>query len=124
MAKQLSVEDIKLSTGVSDAQLDKRLEEDKLWELAQLFGNHEEYVETPGFGLSINDIADLNVIARNKSYQQAMVEAFKKWLNMPRADVVTYRSLLEMLIKLDKVLLAELVCRTGEFLTKVRSVSV
>ena len=101
MAKQLSVEDIKLSTGVSDAQLDKRLEEDKLWELAQLFGNHEEYVETPGFGLSINDIADLNVIARNKSYQQAMVEAFKKWFDVSE-DVVTYRSLAKILLKLKK----------------------
>ncbi len=119
MAERFCVDDIKKRTGISDAQLDRRLEKDKLWELAGVLGSYEEYAGTPGFDLSRTDIADLNARPESISHQHVMVEAFKKWLDMPRADVVTYRSLIEMLIKLRKVRIAEEVCRTGELLAKL-----
>ncbi len=118
MAEGFGIDDIKLRTGISDTQLDRRIGKDQLWKLAGLLGHFELYVGTSGFGLNQADIADLNAIALRSGHQQAMVEAFKKWFNVPRPGVGTYRSLIEILIKLDKVLLAEEVCRTGELLAK------
>ncbi len=119
MAEGFGIDDIKLRTGISDTQLDRRLiDEDHLWKLAGLLGSYNHYVGTPGFGLNAADIADLKDIVQKEGHQFAMVEAFKKWFNVPRPGVGTYRSLIEILIKLDRVLLAEEVCRTGELLAK------
>ncbi len=43
----LSIDDIKLRTGISDAQLDGRIKGDKLWELAGLLGSYIPYVGRP-----------------------------------------------------------------------------
>ncbi len=112
-----SIEDIKLRTGISDTQLDSRIHKDQLWELAGLLGNYELYVGTPGFGLIQADIADLRAISTRLGYQHAMVEAFKKWFNVSH-DVVTYRSLINILLQLHKAAVAEAVCKTGKLLTK------
>ncbi len=117
MAERFGVDDIKRRTGISDAQLDRRLEEGKFWELADILGNYEEYIGTPGFDLSLNDKAELNVSTKSKSHQHVMVEAFKKWLNVSYYTV-TYRSLIKILIRLRKIAVAEKVCKTGELLTK------
>ncbi len=109
---RLSIVDVKLRTGIADAQLDGIIEEDKLWELAGLLGSYELYVRRPGFDLNESDIADLKDCAKDNKHQHAMSEALRKWSNVTSA--FTYRSLVDILIKLRKKTVAEDVCRTGE----------
>ncbi len=108
------VDDLKLSTRITDAQLDGRIEEDALWEIAGLLGNHEQYLGRPGFALNAADKADLKASADKNDNQYAMKEAFIKWFNVTRADKTTCRSLVDILIKLRKQSVAEEVCRIGE----------
>ncbi len=110
---RLSIDDIKLQTRISDAQLDGRIVEDKFWDLAGLLGSYKPFVGRPGFGLNKCDLADLRDCAKDNSYQYAMSEALRKWSNVTRTS--TYRSLVEILIKLHKGSIAADVCRTGEF---------
>ncbi len=109
---RLSIYDIKLQTGISDAQLDRRIEGDKLWELSGLLGSYRHYVGRAGFGLNAAAIADLRDCAKEDGNQYAMSEALRKWSNVTSA--FTYRSLVEILIKLRKGTVAEDVCRTSE----------
>ncbi len=105
---------LKARTGITDAQLDGRIEEDTLWEIAGLLGSHELYVGTPGFNLNPADKADLKTFAERNGTQYAMKEAFTKWFNVTRADKTTYRSLVDILIELRNLPAAEKVCRIGE----------
>ena len=105
---------LKEVTNITDGQLDSRLEESKLWELAGHLGNFEEYVGLPGFNLNKADIADLNNYASVNGCQYAMKKAFEKWINTS-CDNVTYRVLVKILIELRKRTVAEAVCKTGEF---------
>ncbi len=113
---QPDIDDLKASTSVTDAQLDSRIGEEKLWGLAGLLGNYELYVGRPGFDLNEADKADLKVCARDSGHQYAMQMAFTKWFDVTWADMKTYRSLVNILIELRKKTLAEKVCKTGELL--------
>ncbi len=107
---------LKERTDITDAQLDSRLEESKLLELAGLLGNYKLFVGVPGFGLNEADKADLMDCARDIGNQHAMKEALKKWIDASykKDQVITYRLLVEILIELRKGTVAEAVCRTGE----------
>ncbi len=109
---RLSIDDIKLRTGISDAQLDTRIEEDELWELSGLLDSYELYSKNPGFNFNNATIADLKACAERNGHQHAMAEALRKWSNV--TSVFTYRSLVEILIKLHKGSTADAVCETGE----------
>ncbi len=112
---EVSVDEIKQRTGISDTQLDTRIQEDKLWDIAGLLGDYKFYVETPGFGLKKADKVDLKATSTSVGNRYAMVEAFKKWFNVSK-DVVTYRSLAKILLELEKGSEAEAVCEFGELL--------
>lgn len=110
------VDYLKQVTKITDAQLDARIPGDKLWELAGVLGNHELYVGVPGFDLNEADKTDLNVKATKNGNQFAMKEAFEKWFD-ESPSVVTYRSLVLILLELRKKKLAEKVCQTGELIS-------
>ncbi len=118
MAAQTSLKSqldgLKVTTKITDEQLDSRIKEDKLWEVAGLLGNYEQYVGRPGFGLNESEIADLGACAKENGNQFTMKKAFKKWFDVTRTDKTTYRSLVKILIKLRKITVAEKVCITGE----------
>ncbi len=116
---QRDIDDLKQSTGITDVQLNHRInysrDEDILWKIAGFLGRYTNYVGRPGFDLSEGDKADLSDCARNNGNRHAMKMAFKKWHNVAHADKpVTYRSLVDILIKLDQRIDAEKVCETGE----------
>ncbi len=113
---QLNIDTLKQKTGVTDTQLDQRIEKEKLWNLAGLLGSYDKFVNSPGFDLNNADIADLKDCASKHGNQQAMCEALKKWENV--ICDFTYRSLLEILISLREGALADQVCRTCELLYK------
>ncbi len=113
----IDIHTLKQKTGVTDTQLDQRIEQEKLWSLAGLLGSYDKFVRKPGFDLNNADIADLETIAsRRNGNQQAMCEALRKWENV--ICDFTYRSLLEILISLREGALADQVCRTCELLCK------
>ncbi len=107
------VDFLKQVTTITDAQLDARIMEDMLFKLAGVLGNHELYVGVPGFKLNDADKADLTDKALKNGNQFAMVAAFKKWFNVS-PSVVTYRSLVDILIELCRRSVAESVCEIGE----------
>ncbi len=46
----IDIHTLKQKTGVTDTQLDQRIEQGKLWSLAGLLGSYEKFVRKPGFG--------------------------------------------------------------------------
>ncbi len=113
---QLNIDTLKLKTGVTDTQLDQRIEQEHLMSLADLLGSYEKFVRKPGFDLTNADIADLKKIAFMNGNQLAMCEALTRWRKF--ITPFTYRSLLEILISLREGALADQVCRTCELLYK------
>ncbi len=110
------IDTLKQKIGVTDTQLDQRIEQEQLWSLAGLLGSYDKFVRKPGFDLNNADIADLKDCASKHGNQQAMYEALKKWENIILD--FTYRSLLEILIGRREGALADQVCRTCELLYK------
>ncbi len=110
----IDIDTLKQKTGVTDTQLDQRIEQEQLMSLASLLGSYEKFV--PGFHLNNSDTADLKDCAFRSGYRQAMYEALKKWEN--KILDFTYRSLLDILISLCEGALADQVCRTCELLYK------
>ncbi len=112
----IDIDTLKQKTGVTDTQLDQRIEQEHLMSLASLLGSYKKFVNSPGFGLTNADIADLKDCASKHGNQLAMYEALTKWENV--ICDFTYRSLLEILISLREGALADQVCRTCELLYK------
>ena len=110
---KFDIDTLKEKTGVTDTQLDQRIEQEQLMSLASLLGSYEKFVRSPGFALTNAEIADLKDCASKHGNQLAMYEALKKWGNVIRD--FTYRSLLEILISLREGALADQVCRTCEY---------
>ncbi len=112
-AKSVYIENLKRRTGITEAQLDCSIEEKYFWELAGHLGNFELYLGKPGFDLKFNETAkaELKACASQKNYHFAMVEALKMWSS---ECVNSYRKLVEILIELQKGLIAEEVCKIGE----------
>ena len=112
----IDIDTLKQKTGVTDTQLDQRIEQEQLWSLAGLLGSYKKFVRSSGFDLNNADIEDLKECASKHGNQQAMYEALMKWGKFIRD--FTYRSLLEILIGLREGALADQVCRTCELLYK------
>ena len=89
---QLNIDTLKQKTGVTDTQLDQRIDEDKLLSLAGLLGSYKKFVRSSGFDLNNADVEDLKECASKHGNQQAMYEALRKWENVILD--FTYRSLL------------------------------
>ncbi len=112
---QLDIDTLKAITGITDAQLDSIIGEDKLSELAGLLGKYEPYVGRLGFNLNKPAIAYLSSCDKDYGYEYAMTRALKAWFDVARVRI-TYRLLVNILIKLHKKVEAEAVCKTGELL--------
>ncbi len=95
---EFDIEDLKVRTGIRDDQLDSRIDDNKLWDLAGHLGSFELYVGKPGFNFNNAKIADLRASAKENGHQCAMREALRKWRNV--VHNFTYRSLIQILIKL------------------------
>ncbi|XP_064392955.1 uncharacterized protein LOC135340534 [Halichondria panicea] len=106
----IDIDTLKQKTGVTDTQLDQRIEQEQLWSLAGVLGSYKKFVRSSGFDLNNADIEDLKECASKHGNQQAMYEALMKWGKFIRD--FTYRSLLEILIGLREGALADQVCRT------------
>ena len=99
-------------TGITGEQLDGTVEEGHLLKLAGLFGGWEKYVGVPGLGLNEAQKADVRDAVFREGHEKGMIKALTFWLK--RNPYPSYRSLIEILLKLEEGLLAANVCNTGE----------
>ena len=99
-------------TGITEEQLDGTVEEGHLLKLAGLFGGWEKYVGVPGLGLNEAQKADVRDTVFLGGHEKGMIKALTFWLK--RNPYPSYRSLIEILLKLEEGLLAANVCNTGE----------
>ena len=106
--KTLTVEDLKRRTGVSDMQLDSRIKEKDLPDLAGCFDQVDIYLYklnlTPGQQTDVKDLA------HQSSTTVAMAAALKFW-RQPNPFDATFRALLELLLDLRRGDVAVSVCQ-------------
>ena len=108
----ISVDELKLKTGITDQHLDSRLlelEDGFLLELADLFGTYEQYVHALP-GLSEGDKADVKESAKNGN-KLGVFKALTLWRK--RNAIVTLRSLIEILLSLRECDLCHQICVRG-----------
>ena len=99
---ELSIKSLKKETKITDEQLDTRIEETDLPELAACFDNTDDYVEklglTPG---QQTDVHDARTKAPSDGTKAGMKVALKYWRNK-NPLLATFRSLLLIILPLLK----------------------
>ena len=109
LLSELSIELLKRDTKVTDDQLDSRVEEADLPEVAACFDNTEDYVEK--LGLSPGQQTDvMRTQTSLNSTQAGMKVALKYWRNSNPVNA-TFRALLLILLSLLKGDVAVRVCK-------------
>ena len=104
----LSIDDLKRETNVTDDQLDQRLEEADLPKIAACFDNPEYYVQI--LGLTPGQQTDVRSRAHVSGTQVGMTVALTYWKNR-NPVVATFRALLLILLSLRKGDVAIGVCK-------------
>ena len=97
--ERLTIEDLKLKIGVSDKQLDERIDVQNLHNLAGYFDCVENYLDK--LELTASQQTDVKDLAYCKNTTIAMAEALKLWCQ-PNPFSSTYRALLEILLDLRR----------------------
>ena len=107
----MSIDFLKRETNVTDDQLDQRLEEADLPEVAACFDNSEDYVHilglTPGQQTDVSEVKAKTLLNRT---QAGMKVALKYWRNRNPVEA-TFRALLLILLSLLKGDVAVRVCK-------------
>ena len=108
---ELSIELLRRETKVTDDQLDSRVEEADLPEVAACFDNTEDYVEklglSPGQQTDVSEVKAKTLLNRT---QAGMKVALKYWRNRNPIEA-TFRALLLILLFLLKGDIAVRVCK-------------
>ena len=105
---ELSIDDIKRETNVTDDQLDQRLEGADLPKVAACFDNPEYYVQI--LGLTPGQQNDVRSRAHVSGTQVGMMIALTYWRNQ-NPVVATFKTLLLILLSLRKGDVAVRVCK-------------
>ena len=95
--------------GVTDLQLDRRIEEVDLYTLADCFDNTKDYVEK--LGLTPGQQADVRTQAFVNGTQDGMGLALSYWKNRNPVGA-TFRALLLILLSVGKIDVAIQVCKS------------
>ena len=110
----MTIEELKTRTKVTDCQLNQTIQEEDMFELAAYFDNVENYLVH--LGLNRSQQTDIKDLAIRQGTQIAMSQALRLWWQ-PNPFIATYRTLVEILLQLNKELVAfEIVC---DFLVKL-----
>ena len=108
----MDVDCVKQRTGIADEQLNSDVDASVLQEIAKHFGTHEKIVGPLGFNFNESQKADVKRCVNQSGQEAGTFKALTIWQN--RNPSVTYRALIEIVLKLEEGLLAEKVCRLGE----------
>ncbi len=112
MANEVFLTLLQKETNITEKQLNKKVEQQDLQNLAKLFGGWEMYVNTPGLGLTEGQIAEVRDYAFRSGNIMAVSKALSYWLNINPYH--TYRLLIETLIELQQGVLADKVAKSGK----------
>ena len=105
---ELSIDDLKREMNVTDDQLDQRLEEADLPEIAAYFDHPELYVQI--FGLTPGQQTDVRSRVRASGTQVGMMVALRYWRDKDPVEA-TFRALLLISLSLLKEDVAVQVCK-------------
>ena len=94
----LSVEEFVERGEVTNEQLDKRIQEDDLHQLAGYFSSTEQYL--PKFKLLPAQVADVDRILNQKGTQAAMRTALKHWKTQ-NPFTATFKELIKIMLSLN-----------------------
>ena len=104
----LSIEDLQRETEISNSQLDTKVREEDLYDLAGCFDCVETYLDK--LGLTAGQQTQVVDLAERRDVQTAMIKALKYW-RQPNPFLATYRLLLQILLDLKRGDVAVRVCQ-------------
>ena len=110
---EFNVDCLKQRTGITDEQLDNDVKASVLQEIAKHFSSCERIAGPLGFNLNESQKADVRRCVNQSGQEIGMFTALTIWQN--RNPSVKYRHLIQTVLKLEGGLLAEKLCRVGEF---------
>ena len=110
---ELTIDTLKEKTGITDNQLDKRIDPGQCRRLAGLFSSCENYVGTPGLGLGQGQMVDVRDCAFRHGNEAGMTKALECWLN--NNPFHTYRHLIEILLTLKEGTLVHEIVTISKF---------
>ena len=108
----VSIDRLKLETGITELQLECRIDDNVLRRIAKEFDGWEKFVGSPGLNLSEAQKADVRDCVFLKGHEMGVVKALKFWSDgRPHK---TIGDLVNIFMELDELVLAEKLCTTGE----------
>ena len=107
-ADNSAIEELKRECGVSDEQLNTKIREEHLYDLAGCFDQLETYLDR--LGLNPAQQTDIHDLAAQRGIQIAMAQALKLW-RQPKPWLATYGALVEILLDLRRGDVADRVCQ-------------
>ena len=108
-----AIDELKATTGVLDEQLDREFEDEELVDVADYFGNPQQFL--PILNLSEGDHADINLAVLRDGNRLAMYKAIRLWCKKNPAKG-TFRELINIAIATQRRDVAKRICR---FVTEV-----
>ena len=107
-AADSDVAELKRECGVSDEQLNTKIREEHLHDLAGCFDQLETYLDR--LGLNPAQQTDIQDLAAQRGIQIAMAQALKLW-RQPKPWLATYGALVKTLLDLRRGDVADRVCQ-------------
>lgn len=108
----VSIDRLKLETGITELQLECRIDDNVLRRIAKEFDGWEKFVGSPGLKLSEAQKADVRDCVFLKGHEMGVVKALKFWSD--EHPHKTIGDLVNVFMELDELVLAEKLCTTGE----------
>ena len=102
------MEELQKETHISDCQLDTKIREVDLYDIAGCFDCVEKYLDK--LGLTVGQQTQVEELAERRDIQTAMTKALKFWYQ-PNPLSATYRALLQILLDLKRGDVAVRVCQ-------------
>ncbi len=108
----VSIDRLKQETGITELQLECRIDDNVLRIIAKEFDGWEKCVGSPGLNLSEAQRADVRDCVFLKGHEMGVVKALKFWSDGHPHK--TIGDLVNIFMELDELVLAEKLCTTGE----------
>ena len=107
----LTIEKLQAHTGLTEADLDRKIDSDNIELIACFFDNVENYIGA--LGLSEGQKTDIIDLSRRRNTKVAMAEALKLWRE-PNPFAATFRVLIKILLNLER---GDVAAKIAEYLS-------
>ena len=104
----LTLESLLKENNLSEAQVNQQIGDHELTELAEWFdGQIEDYIEHEQFGLKPHELAHV----KGQKEVREGAEVFLSYWKQKKAQKATFKTLLELLLDINKETVAQCVCK-------------